>query len=105
MRIVLMGTGEFALPAFRAVLGSVHKVVAVVTQPDKVGRGHHQHVNVVKALGESGGLPVLQPEVVQRLMLQLCDGLAYAHGQGVVHRSAEPDPAAESGFVRGCAGR
>lgn len=66
MRIVLMGTGEFALPAFRAVLGSVHKVVAVVTQPDKVGRGHHQHVNVVKALGESGGLPVLQPERVNR---------------------------------------
>ena len=66
MRIVLMGTGEFALPAFRAVLGSVHKVVGVVTQPDKVGRGHHQHVNVVKALGESGGLPVLQPERVNR---------------------------------------
>ena len=66
MRIVLMGTGEFALPAFRAVLGSVHEVVAVVTQPDKVGRGHHQHVNVVKALGESGGLPVLQPERVNR---------------------------------------
>lgn len=66
MRIVLMGTGEFALPAFRAVLGSVHEVVAVVTQPDKVGRGHHQHVNVVKLLGESGGLPVLQPERVNR---------------------------------------
>ena len=61
-----MGTGEFALPAFRAVLGSVHEVVAVVTQPDKVGRGHHQHVNVVKVLGESGGLPVLQPERVNR---------------------------------------
>jgi methionyl-tRNA formyltransferase len=66
MRIVLMGTGEFALPAFRAVLGSAHQVVGVVTQPDKVGRGHHQHVNVVKALGESAGVRVLQPERVNR---------------------------------------
>ncbi|MFM7921084.1 MAG: methionyl-tRNA formyltransferase [Planctomycetaceae bacterium] len=66
MRVVLMGTGEFALPAFRAVLGSEHQVVAVVTQPDKSGRGHHQHVNVVKSLGESAGVPVLQPERVNR---------------------------------------
>ena len=66
MRIVLMGTGEFALPAFRAVLASEHQVVAVVTQPDRTGRGHHQHVNVVKELGISGGLPVLQPERVNR---------------------------------------
>jgi methionyl-tRNA formyltransferase len=31
-----------------------------------VGRGHHQHVNVVKALGESAGVRVLQPERVNR---------------------------------------
>lgn len=66
LRVVLMGTGDFAVPPFRAVLESSHQVVAALTQPDKIGRGHHQHVNVVKQLAESYGVPVLQPERVNR---------------------------------------
>jgi methionyl-tRNA formyltransferase len=66
LRVVLMGTGDFAVPPFRAVLESSHQVVAALTQPDKTGRGHHQHVNVVKQLAESFGVPVLQPERVNR---------------------------------------
>ena len=66
LRLVLMGTGEFALPAFRAVMSAGHQVLAVLTQPDRTGRGHHQHVNVVKQLAEERGIPVLQPERVNR---------------------------------------
>jgi methionyl-tRNA formyltransferase len=65
LRIALLGTGEFALPPFRALLESKkHKVVGVCTQPDRTGRGHHRHVNQVKALAEKFNIPVLQPERV-----------------------------------------
>ncbi len=66
LRIVLMGTGEFAVPPFRAMLDSEHQVVGTLTQPDKTGRGHHQHVNVVKELATIRGVPVFQPERVNR---------------------------------------
>ncbi|MEZ6122067.1 MAG: methionyl-tRNA formyltransferase [Planctomycetaceae bacterium] len=76
LRIVLLGTGEFALPTFRALIeGDQHEVVAVYTQPDRSGRGHHRHVNPVKALAEAHGIPVLQPEKVntQESLAQLKD--------------------------------
>lgn len=57
----MMGTGEFALPAFRALLESSHAVVGLVTQPDRTGRGHHHHVNPLKELAIAAGVPVLQP--------------------------------------------
>ncbi|MEO2036507.1 MAG: methionyl-tRNA formyltransferase [Planctomycetaceae bacterium] len=61
LRIVLLGTGSFALPAFRALIESEHDVAAVCTQPDRTGRGHHRHVNQVKVLAEENGIPVRQP--------------------------------------------
>ncbi|MGV2337868.1 MAG UNVERIFIED_CONTAM: hypothetical protein LVR18_28570 [Planctomycetaceae bacterium] len=48
------------------VLESAHTVPLVVTQPDKTGRGHHQHVNVVKQLAEEFSVPVLQPPKVNQ---------------------------------------
>lgn len=66
LRIVLMGTGEFALPAFRAVIESDHIVVGLFTQPDKTGRGHHQHINPLKQLAQSCGIAVFQPERINR---------------------------------------
>ena len=66
LKIVLMGTGEFAVPPFRALLNSTHEIVAVLTQPDKTGRGHHQHVNPVKELADAKAVPVFQPERVNR---------------------------------------
>ena len=65
LRIALLGTGEFALPPFRALLESEkHKVVGICTQPDRTGRGHHRHVNQVKLLAEEFSIPVFQPERV-----------------------------------------
>ena len=66
LRIILMGTGEFAVLPFRALLDSEHEIVGVLTQPEKTGRGHHQHVNVVKELATGRGVPVFQPERVNR---------------------------------------
>jgi methionyl-tRNA formyltransferase len=62
LRIVVLGTGEFAVPAFRALMESEHQVVAAYTQPDRTGRGHHRHVNVVKVLAEQHQVPVYQPQ-------------------------------------------
>src|SRR5262245_43317712 len=61
MRIVFMGTPEFAVASLRACL-DVGEVVAVVTQPDKPkGRGQELAAPPVKQLAQERGIPVLQP--------------------------------------------
>lgn len=62
LRIVMMGTGAFAVPAFRALIQSPHHVVGLVTQPDRTGRGHHHHVNLMKETAQAAGIDVFQPE-------------------------------------------
>ncbi|MCX7392777.1 MAG: methionyl-tRNA formyltransferase [Planctomycetales bacterium] len=65
LRIVFMGTGNLALPSFLALRDSKHTLVGLVTQPDRVGRGHHQHVNPVKTAAVERGIPVLQPDSIK----------------------------------------
>jgi methionyl-tRNA formyltransferase len=63
LRVVFFGTPEFAVPTLDALLRSHHRVVGVVTQPDRPrGRGQKTSASPVKALAVSAGLPVLQPE-------------------------------------------
>ena len=64
MRLVFMGTPDFALPGLDALLASSeHKVVGVVTQPDRPhGRGLQMTFSPVKKRAFDRGLPVLQPE-------------------------------------------
>lgn len=62
LRLLMMGTGTFALPTFRALCDSANDVVGLVTQPDRKGRGHHQHTNPLKDLAVERGLPVFQPD-------------------------------------------
>ena len=62
LRIVMMGTGAFALPTFQQLIQSAHDVAGLVTQPDRVGQGHHQHVNPLKELAQTHGIDVFQPE-------------------------------------------
>ncbi|MSR59025.1 MAG: methionyl-tRNA formyltransferase [Planctomycetaceae bacterium] len=65
LRLVMMGTGDFAEPTFRALYDTPHEVVALYTQPDRTGRGHHQsHVNRMKHLAEARRTPVFQPASV-----------------------------------------
>ncbi|MCM1300847.1 MAG: methionyl-tRNA formyltransferase [Alistipes senegalensis] len=63
LRIVFMGTPEFAVPSLRALVEGGYHVVAVVTAPDKpAGRGQQLHKSDVKIAAEELGLPILQPE-------------------------------------------
>ncbi len=62
LRLVMLGTGTFAVPTFRGLYESRHKVVGLVTQPDRTGRGHHRHVNPMKELAEQHDTPVFQPQ-------------------------------------------
>ena len=62
MRIVFMGTPDFAVPSLEALLKSEHQVVGVVTQPDRPkGRGQEVVFLPVKAVCQREGIPVLQP--------------------------------------------
>ncbi len=63
LRIVFMGTPEFAVPSLRALVAGGYNVVGVVTTPDKpAGRGRKLHQSEVKIAALELGLPVLQPE-------------------------------------------
>lgn len=64
LRIVFMGTPEFAVGTLQALVEGGYNVVAVVTQPDKpVGRhGSVLRAPAVKVYAEEHGIPVMQPE-------------------------------------------
>ncbi|MFZ3013968.1 MAG: methionyl-tRNA formyltransferase [Nitrospira sp.] len=62
MRIVFMGTPEFAVPSLEALLRSDDHVVGVVSQPDRPkGRGQQLFAPPVKLVAERAGIPILQP--------------------------------------------
>ena len=62
MRIVFMGTPDFAEESLRALLEAGENVAAVFTQPDKPrGRGMRESFSPVKALAAERGIPVYQP--------------------------------------------
>ncbi len=61
-----MGTPSFALPSLQALLGSRHRVAAVVTRPDRpAGRGLDLTAPPVKTLAAKAGVTVLQPEKIR----------------------------------------
>lgn len=63
IRIIYMGTPDFAVESLRALVEGNYNVVAVVTMPDKpAGRGHQLQYSAVKQYALSVGLPILQPE-------------------------------------------
>ncbi len=66
LRIIFMGTPEFAVPSLQALIDHGENVVAVVTQPDRPkGRGRKLTKPPVKILAENAGIPVLQPTKVR----------------------------------------
>ncbi len=63
LRIVYMGTPDFAVPALRALVEGGYNVVGVITMPDKpAGRGHKLQYSPVKQYAVEQNLPLLQPE-------------------------------------------
>jgi methionyl-tRNA formyltransferase len=67
VKICFAGTPDFAVPTLEALLRSRHAVCLVVTQPDKPrGRGRVPWAPPVKELAQSRGVPVIQPESINR---------------------------------------
>lgn len=66
MRIVFMGTPDFAVPSLEALLRRGHEIAAVYTQPDKPkGRGHKLLPPPVKVLALEHNIPVCQPTTLR----------------------------------------
>jgi methionyl-tRNA formyltransferase len=63
MRIVFMGTPDFAVESLKILVENNCNIVGVITMPDKpVGRGHNLQFSSIKKYALSQNLPVLQPE-------------------------------------------
>ena len=74
MKIIFFGTSKFAVPSLKKIIGSKHKIAAVVTQPDrKSGRNLKLAAPPVKEAVRNEKIPVLQPsnassqETIERL--------------------------------------
>ena len=71
LRLVFMGTPEFAVASLDAILQADYNVVAVITAPDKpAGRGMQLTESAVKKFAVSKGIPVLQPEKLKDPVFQ-----------------------------------
>lgn len=64
LKVLMMGTGEFALPTLQTLADSEHDVVGLVTQPDRILRGKHVHPHPMKELAAGRGITVFQPDNV-----------------------------------------
>lgn len=63
MKIIFMGTPEFAIPSLEKLYRGQHEIVAVVTGPDKpVGRGLKLSPTPVKRVAQEWGIPIFMPE-------------------------------------------
>lgn len=66
MRILFMGTSEFAVPALRELATHKFEIISVVTQPDRPsGRGKRLNAPPIKIVATEHNLPIYQPEKVR----------------------------------------
>ncbi|HFQ90908.1 MAG TPA: methionyl-tRNA formyltransferase, partial [Desulfobulbus sp.] len=66
LRILFMGTPDFAVPSLQALIDGPDQVVAVVCQPDRPrGRGRKLTPPPVRRCAEAAGIPVLQPSSIR----------------------------------------
>lgn len=67
MKIVFMGTPDFAVPVLKALIREKYDIAGVFTQPDRPkGRGKKPAPGPVKIAAEEAGIPVYQPERIRR---------------------------------------
>ena len=65
LRIIMLGTGDFALPTFEHLIETGHDVVALVTQPDRPqGRKQELIPSLIKRSAHARGIAVEQPDDV-----------------------------------------
>lgn len=101
MRLVYFGSGHFAVPILRSVLGAGHEVAAVVTQPDRpAGRGRKLRPTPVCELALEHGLSIMAVEKVNEptitneiLSLGARIGVVAAFGQKIGKGLLEGFPA------------
>jgi len=90
MRLVFMGTPDFAVPALRALLDAGHEVVAVYSQPPRpAGRGQHEQRSPVHEFAAGHGLTVRTPKslkdaAVQREFADLAADAAVVAAYGLI---------------------
>jgi methionyl-tRNA formyltransferase len=66
LKIAFAGTPQFAVPALRALLASAHRVVGVLTQPDRpAGRGRELRASAIKLLALEHSVPLAQPATLR----------------------------------------
>ena len=66
MRVIFMGTPDFAAGALRSLIAAGHEITAVVTQPDKAkGRSKELMPSPVKVCAVEHGIPVMQPRRIK----------------------------------------
>lgn len=66
MRVVFLGTPDFAVPSLRMLLDHSYEICAVFTQPDRPsGRGQRQQPSPVKVCAQANGIPIFQPERIR----------------------------------------
>ncbi len=102
MRVVFMGSPDFAVPALRALIEH-HEVALVVTQPDKrAGRGKRMAAPPVKQVAEAAGIPVIQPKSARRpKVAQALVATGAELGVVVAYGKILPKAVLEA-FPRGC---
>ena len=67
MRIVFMGTPDFAVPSLKALIREGYEIAGVFTQPDRPkGRGNKLTPSPVKVAAAEAGIPVFQPERIRK---------------------------------------
>ena len=67
MKVIFMGTPDFAVPTLEKIIEAGHDVVAVVTQPDKPkNRGMQMQESPVKEVAKKHNIPVFQPQKVRK---------------------------------------
>jgi len=66
LKVLFLGTAEFACPSLEALLASPHELMGVVTQPDRPrGRGQKWIPSPVKSIALKANLPIYQPEKIR----------------------------------------
>ncbi|MBL8892658.1 MAG: methionyl-tRNA formyltransferase [Planctomycetaceae bacterium] len=61
MKIVMMGTGPFAVPTFEYLLSDGHQIPLLVTRPPVPSKGKELPINPMRVVAEAHGLPVFDP--------------------------------------------
>ncbi len=97
MKIIFMGTPDFAVGTLRSLAEAGHEITLVVSQPDKPkGRGHAMVPTPVKVVAEELGIPVFQPvkireatDVLEKTEADVMCGGCFWTDDSSVHSSYE----------------